>query len=81
MLELIGDGTLAIFTATDRTHACGAALSAATAVREGIGQLNKRRLEEGKPVTDIYLGLHVGEVFYGNIKAASGWTLPSSVQR
>ncbi len=67
VLELIGDGTLAIFTTTDRTHACSAALSAATAVREGIGRLNKRRLEEGKPVTDMYLGLHVGEVFYGNI--------------
>jgi adenylate cyclase len=67
VLELIGDGTLAIFTATDRTHACSAALSAATAAREGIARLNKRRLEEGKPVTDMYLGLHVGEVFYGNI--------------
>jgi adenylate cyclase len=67
VLELIGDGTLAIFTATDRTHACSASLSAATAAREGIVRLNKRRLEEGKPVTDMYLGLHVGEVFYGNI--------------
>jgi adenylate cyclase len=66
VLELIGDGTLAIF-ATDRTHACSAALSAATAAREGIARLNKRRLEEGKPVTDMYLGLHIGEVFYGNI--------------
>jgi adenylate cyclase len=67
VLELIGDGTLAIFTATDRTHACSGSLSAATAAREGIVRLNKRRLEEGKPVTDMYLGLHVGEVFYGNI--------------
>ena len=67
VLELIGDGTLAIFTATDRTHACSAALSAAIVAREGIAQLNKRRLEEGKPITEMYLGLHVGEVFYGNI--------------
>jgi adenylate cyclase len=67
VLELIGDGTLAIFTATDRMHACTAALSAATAARDGIARLNERRLEQGKPVTDMYLGLHVGEVFYGNI--------------
>jgi len=67
VLELIGDGTLAIFTATDRTHACSAALSAAIVARKGIARLNKRRLEEGKPITEMYLGLHVGEVFYGNI--------------
>lgn len=67
VLKLIGDGTLAIFTAQDRTHACTAALSAAIAAREGIGVLNKRRDADGKPVTDMYLGLHVGEVFYGNV--------------
>jgi hypothetical protein len=22
---------------------------------------------DGKPITDMYLGLHVGEVFYGNV--------------
>src|SRR5262249_15613362 len=34
VLKLIGDGTFAIFTAEDRAHACGAALSAAIAARE-----------------------------------------------
>jgi adenylate cyclase len=29
--------------------------------------LNKRRELDGKPITDMYLGLHAGEVFYGNI--------------
>jgi adenylate cyclase len=29
--------------------------------------LKKRRSAEGKPVTDMYLGLHVGKVFYGNV--------------
>lgn len=67
VLKLIGDGTLAIFTAEDRTHACGAAMSAAIDARAGIAALNKRRAAEGKPVTDMYLGLHVGEVFYGNV--------------
>ena len=66
VLKLIGDGTLAIFTAENRLHP-NSALSAAIAAREGIIELNKRRAAEGKPVTDMYLGLHVGNVFYGNV--------------
>jgi len=67
VLKLIGDGTLAIFTAEDRAHACGAALAAAVAARASVAELNQRRLAQGKPVTEMYLGLHVGEVFYGNV--------------
>jgi adenylate cyclase len=67
VLKLIGDGTLAIFTAEDRTRACGAALSAAIAARERVDELNRRRAADGKPMTEMYLGLHVGEVFYGNV--------------
>src|SRR4029077_11800385 len=48
-------------------HACGAALSAAIAARERVEELNKARVADGKPITEMYLGLHVGEVFYGNI--------------
>jgi adenylate cyclase len=67
VLKLIGDGTLAIFTAEDRAHACAAALAAALAAREGVADLNKRRGAQAQPVTDMYLGLHVGKVFYGNV--------------
>jgi adenylate cyclase len=67
VLKLIGDGTLAIFRAEDRLHACNAALSAAIAAREGVVELNKHRAAKGKPLTDMYLGLHVGNVFYGNV--------------
>jgi class 3 adenylate cyclase len=67
VLKLIGDGTLAIFTAENRSHACNAALSAATAAREGVAELNKRRAAKDIPVSDMYLGLHVGKVFYGNV--------------
>jgi adenylate cyclase len=67
VVKLIGDGTLAIFTAEDRMHACEAALSAATTARQSIAELKKQRTSAGKPVTDMYLGLHVGEVYYGNI--------------
>jgi adenylate cyclase len=67
VLKLMGDGALAIFTADHRTDACHAALAAAGAARKGIAALNQRRPAEGLPITDMYLGLHVGEVFYGNI--------------
>jgi adenylate cyclase len=67
VLKLIGDGTLAIFTAENRAQACSAALDAAIAARQGVAALNKHRLAEEKATTDMYLGLHVGEVFYGNV--------------
>ena len=67
VLKLIADGTLAIFTADERTHACTAAMSAAIGARKSIAALNERRLAEGLPATDMYLGLHVGDVFYGNV--------------
>jgi len=67
VLKLMGDGTLAIFTAEDRAYACTASLSAAIGARKSIAALNQRRLAEGHPATDVYLGLHVGDVFYGNI--------------
>ncbi len=67
VLKLIGDGVLAIFPAEERSRACAAALDAARLAREAVAVLNARRLGEGVPATDMYLGLHIGEVFYGNI--------------
>jgi adenylate cyclase len=67
VLKLIGDGTLAIFTAADRAAACDMALRAAIEARQGVAALKKQRAQAGKPVTDMYLGLHVGEVFFGNV--------------
>jgi adenylate cyclase len=67
VLKLIGDGILAIFTADDRERACTGALAAATAARSEVAALNLQRARDGLPVTDAYVDLHVGEVFYGNI--------------
>jgi adenylate cyclase len=67
VLKLIGDGTLAIFTAADRASACHAALAAALEARGAVALVNERRIAANLPTTDMYLGLHVGEVFYGNI--------------
>jgi adenylate cyclase len=67
VLKLIGDGVLAIFPAEERSRACAAALDAAGAAREAVAALNVRRFEKSLPSTEMYLGLHFGEVFYGNI--------------
>lgn len=67
VLKLIGDGTLAIFDASDPAAGCRAALQAKDLVRERIQEVSARRAEAGLPVTHAYLGLHVGEVLFGNI--------------
>jgi adenylate cyclase len=67
VLKLIGDGTLAIFKAEDPAAACRGALAAAADLRRRIAELKARRAAEGRPVTSLYLGLHIGDVFYGNI--------------
>ena len=67
MLKLIGDGVLAIFRADDAAEACRRALQAEAGLRLRQQALNTRRTAEGRPVTSVYLGLHIGDVFYGNI--------------
>ncbi len=67
VLKLIGDGTLAIFSGEDRGAACRAALQAAERAVGEVAALGRRRAEAGLPHTSLYLGLHVGDVFFGNI--------------
>jgi adenylate cyclase len=67
VLKLIGDGVLAMFTHEDMTSARQVALRAEHHFRHNMVLLNARRTAGGQPVTSAYVGLHVGEVFYGNI--------------
>jgi len=67
VLKLIGDGTLAIFAGDDREQACRAALAAAARLRKEVQKLNRTREQAGLPTTQVYLALHVGDVFYGNV--------------
>ena len=67
VLKLVGDGTLAIFPADIREEACFAALAAAMRARKDGATLNRKRAASGLPTADLYLALHVGDVFYGNI--------------
>jgi adenylate cyclase len=67
VLKLIGDGVLAMFTGEDMATARRAALRAEHGFRRNMASLNGRRSTDGRPTTSAYVGLHVGEVFYGNI--------------
>ena len=67
VLKLIGDGVLAMFTNEDLAVARRIALRAEHGFRKSLDLLNVRRAEDSRPTTSAYVGLHVGEVFYGNI--------------
>ena len=67
VLKLIGDGVLAMFTHENMASAKRAALRAEHRFRRNMRALTARRVAESRPVTTAHVGLHVGEVFYGNI--------------
>jgi adenylate cyclase len=67
VLKFMGDGILAIFDAAAPHDACRQALDAADDAIRRVAGLNQRRAADGLPVTRFYLGLHVGDVFYGNV--------------
>lgn len=67
VLKLIGDGVLAVFTGEDMAVARRAALRAEHKFRKNMRAINARRSAANQLVTSAYVGLHVGEVFYGNI--------------
>ena len=80
VLKLIGDGILAIFHRGDRVNACRAALSAEADLRRRIHELNERRRSESSPISSVRVGLHLGDVLFGNIAAIpvliSPWWAP-----
>lgn len=78
VLRFMGDAALAIFptgvvsTAVDRGScdseaACRAALAAAVDAQTRMETLNHIRTQKGEPPLRFGLGLHIGDVMYGNI--------------
>ena len=67
VLKLIGDGVLAIFNADDPAAASRAALQAEAALQLNLAALKEKRAAAGMPIASIYIGMHIGDVFYGNI--------------
>jgi adenylate cyclase len=67
VLKLIGDGVLAVFNAADAAESCRWALRAEVELRSRIEKLNADRSRDARPISTVYLGLHIGDVFFGNI--------------
>ena len=70
VLKFIGDGVLAIFpvnAADSRPDRCRAALAAAIGANAALAALNDERRRDNLEALAIGIGIHVGEVTYGNV--------------
>src|SRR5215510_5314616 len=66
ILKFIGDGLLAIFPLS-QPSACANLLRAVTEARQAMIALNQRNGETGREPLNYGIGVHVGDVMYGNI--------------
>jgi len=66
ILKFIGDGMLAIFPLS-HPAACANLLRAVSEARQAMVALNERHGETGRAPLDYGIGIHVGDVMYGNI--------------
>ena len=78
VLRFIGDAALAIFPIESEAEparcplhraACENAVAAAREAARRVDQSNARRRAAGEPEIDFGIGLHLGDVAYGNIGA------------
>ena len=70
ILKFIGDGLLAIFPLHE-PNACANLLRAVTEARQAMAALNERTKGTGRAPLNYGIGVHVGDVMYGNIGSAS----------
>jgi adenylate cyclase len=66
ILKFIGDGLLAIFPLS-QPSACANLLHAVAEARQAMVALNKKNGETGRVPLNYGVGVHVGDVMYGNI--------------
>jgi adenylate cyclase len=66
ILKFIGDGLLAIFPLS-QPSACANLLHAVTEARQAMIALNETNSETGRAPLNYGIGVHVGDVMYGNI--------------
>ncbi len=66
ILKFIGDGLLAIFPLS-QPSACANLLHAVTEARQAMTVLNERNGQTGRAPLNHGIGVHVGDVMYGNI--------------
>ncbi|MDX1540314.1 MAG: adenylate/guanylate cyclase domain-containing protein [Geminicoccaceae bacterium] len=68
VLKFLGDGLLATFSGGDGDETrCERALDAAAEAVRCIRDLSEQRAKDGKPVMELDLALHRGDVFFGNV--------------
>jgi adenylate cyclase len=70
ILKFIGDGLLAIFPLS-QPQACANLLHAVTEARQAMVALNEKNAETGRAPLNYGIGVHVGDVMYGNIGSRS----------
>jgi adenylate cyclase len=66
ILKFIGDGLLAIFPLS-QPSACTNLLRAVAEARQAMVALNEKNSETGRAPLNYGIGVHVGDVMYGNI--------------
>jgi adenylate cyclase len=66
ILKFIGDGLLAIFPLSEPS-ACANLLHAVAEARQAMIALNEKNSETGRAPPNYGIGVHVGDVMYGNI--------------
>lgn len=66
ILKFIGDGMLAIFPLSE-PQACANLLHAVSEARQAMTALNEKNRETGRAPLNYGIGIHVGDVMYGNI--------------
>jgi adenylate cyclase len=66
ILKFMGDGLLAIFPLT-QPSACANLLHAVAEARQAMVALNEKYSEAGRASLNYGIGVHVGDVMYGNI--------------
>lgn len=70
ILKFIGDGLLAIFPLSE-PNACANLLHAVAEARQAMVALNERNHATNRAPLNYGIGVHVGDVMYGNIGSAS----------
>jgi adenylate cyclase len=66
ILKFMGDGLLAIFPLS-QPHACANLLRALSEARQAMAAFNEAHRDNGRAPLNYGVGVHVGDVMYGNI--------------
>lgn len=73
VLRFVGDAMLGIFPVSDETGGAKAAaeraMIAAFQARDNVSEANAERLRADEPAIEFGIGLHIGQVMYGNVGA------------